>query len=70
MPAHEARFGGGATTATRTPDGAARRGDAGSDSSDYNGRCECPCHHGGDVFHIVSCCGSVLGRGRRASYRT
>ena len=24
--------------------------------------CDCPCHRGADVFHIVSCCGSVLGR--------
>ena len=32
----------------------------------YHGRCDCPCHHGADVFHIVSCCGSVLGRGQRA----
>jgi hypothetical protein len=23
--------------------------------------CDCPCHTGGDVFHIVSCCGSLLG---------
>ncbi len=24
--------------------------------------CECPCHGGADVFHVVECCGSVLGR--------
>ena len=26
--------------------------------------CDCPCHRGDDVFHVVSCCGSVLGRRR------
>jgi hypothetical protein len=31
----------------------------------YTGRCDCPCHHGTDVFHIVPCCGSLLGRRRR-----
>jgi hypothetical protein len=24
------------------------------------GRCDCPCHDGENVFHVVSCCGSVL----------
>ena len=24
--------------------------------------CDCPCHRGDDIFHVVSCCGSVLGR--------
>ena len=24
--------------------------------------CDCPCHQGDDIFHVVSCCGSVLGR--------
>jgi hypothetical protein len=23
--------------------------------------CDCPCHTGTDIFHIVPCCGSVLG---------
>ena len=23
-------------------------------------RCDCPCHDGENVFHVVSCCGSVL----------
>jgi hypothetical protein len=27
--------------------------------------CDCPCHRGADVFHVVECCGSVLGRRRR-----
>ena len=22
--------------------------------------CDCPCHDGENVFHVVSCCGSVL----------
>jgi hypothetical protein len=22
--------------------------------------CDCPCHQGASVFHIVSCCGSLL----------
>jgi hypothetical protein len=26
--------------------------------------CDCPCHQGSEVFHIVDCCGSVLGRRR------
>ena len=26
--------------------------------------CDCPCHRGDDIFHVVSCCGSVLGRRR------
>jgi hypothetical protein len=23
--------------------------------------CDCPCHDGADVFHVVTCCGSILG---------
>ena len=23
--------------------------------------CDCPCHTGTDIFHIVPCCGSLLG---------
>lgn len=23
--------------------------------------CDCPCHEGADVFHVVTCCGSILG---------
>jgi hypothetical protein len=26
--------------------------------------CECPCHRGAVIFHVVECCGSVLGRRR------
>jgi len=28
--------------------------------------CDCPCHEGVDVFHIVACCGSILGERGRA----
>ena len=28
--------------------------------------CDCPCHEGADVFHVVTCCGSILGARRGA----
>jgi hypothetical protein len=35
-----------------------------SEPSRQTRACECPCHAGDEVFHVVECCGSVLGRRR------